>query len=303
MAQTPPVKKQKLSNKVVFASYYLDDFDFATANKSFERVQNVLSKIPPGFSIQKLREAYKAIPTQPPWPFVLPYMYGHITNNSTAFQGEGYYNYVLGYPKNQANPAKLVLRLGYYDKQKVKDYLQKAREQKSKSSAQTVIGIKHMQLGSIDLDIVFSGVLIVDNTTKAAIISPMSGTWFEIMQQYIKTQKPDIPPCDKDDLMNALNIMNIICTSHAIQQLNTNKAQPEIGVMTCCETQYKCKYTKASCKGDNVKICESAPKLFPNLEPDLTCMNARLNSTRILNKDPIECFEAIPEILAAKKNS
>lgn len=300
MAQTPPAKKQKLSNKVVFASYYLDDFDFATATKSFERVQNVLSKIPPGFSIQKLREAYKAIPIQPPWPFVLAYMYGHITNNSTAFQGEGYYNYVLGYPKNDTQ-QKLVFRMGYYDESRIEEATKIAKKLKSKSTPQTLIGIKHMQLGSIDLDIVFSGVLIVNE--NEAMISPMSGTWFEIMQQYIKTQKPDIPPCDKDDLMNALNIMNIICTSHAIQQLNTTKAQPEIGVMTCCETEYKCKYTKASCKGDNVKICESAPKLFPNLKPNLTCMNARLNSTRILNKDPIVCFEAIPEILAAKKNS
>lgn len=287
-----PIKRQKISNNVVFASYYLKDFNFETARKKIQPPDLVQSHILADF--KTLGDAYQNVKKDKPWPFVLPYMYGHITQNSTVFKGPGYYNYVLGY--DNKDKSKLVFRLGYFDQARAEAGLLQAQKNKSKSSAQTVIGIKHMQLGSIDLDIVFAGVLIIKD--KSAMISPMSGTWLDIMQKYI-TKQPAVPNCEKKDLVNALNIMNIICTAYAIDTLG-NKQPNDVIMQTCCggETSYKCKYTKASCKADQVKVCESLPMKFPQLTPDLKCMNARLND----ETEPFECFHDIPEIIEFRKN-
>lgn len=300
MAQAP-VKRQKTSgNKVVFASYVLDDFNFDKAKEEFKTTAS-LENVPDTF--EPFRKAYKQVSNDKPWPFVLPYMYGHITDNSTGFKGPGYYNYVLGY--HNEKPGKLVLRIGYYDEQAAQTALVEASKVKSKSSAQTVIGIKHMQLGSIDLDIVFAGVLIVEENNNA-IVSPMSGTWLEIMQKYIQQNNmAGITQCEAKDLMNALNIMNIICTSHAISQLSKQepKQDPEVTVMSCCEKTYTCKYAKLACKPPTDKICQSISKQFPTLSPDLKCANARLDANQRKNETPIECFKDIPEIIASKKKS
>lgn len=298
--QPPPAKKPKLLNKVIFTSYYLPDFTFEAAQQTFSFQDLSYKPLP---ELSQLRKAYSAISKEKPWPFVLPYMYRHISNSSTGFKEDGYYNYVLGYPKDQSNNNMLVLRMGHYDPQAVDQASAKSKAQnaKSKSAPQTLVGIKHMQLGSIDLDIVFAGVLIISQ--NKAMVSPMSGTWFEIMQQYLK----ESGSADNADLMNALNIMNIICTSHAVKTLQRNPPEPVVTIMSCCEKTFTCKYTKASCKPPQDKVCQSVSKPFPNLaaDPDLTCAYARLDINNMANSDPkpIECFHNIPEILAKKPNN
>jgi hypothetical protein len=126
-----------------------------------------------------------------------------------------YYNYVLGY----SNENKLLLRLGEfkntcenfsYEMQQYMNFILQNRLKDGKYrtvSYESYYGLKHIQLASDDIKILFSGILVVKGLDIT--ISPMSGTWVKNMEQISSN-------CH---LINALNILNILCIKYAFKKI------------------------------------------------------------------------------------
>jgi hypothetical protein len=94
------------------------------------------------------------------------------------------YNYVIGKSKPAYKDAPylentILMRVGKFDDSSffelIKCYVNS--NAKSTASQESICGIKHIQMASIDMEILFSGVLIIDNGN--IIITPMSGTFIE----------------------------------------------------------------------------------------------------------------------------
>lgn len=257
---------------ITIISYVVPSFNFEDAVKQFKNElekHTVLFQILEKLTAKKktglfeiLKTAFGTVCTAPKWSFILPYMNRHISNTSSGYRGNGLYNYVLGYQEE-----KLVLRVGKYE-----NNFDRGQTTKRSSGPQTVIGIKHMQLACTQFKVMFSGVLDLydkDNITYARV-SPMSGTWKSIMDEIID----EIKNTDVDDtsLQNALNIMNIICTSYAIHLLSENPDKNLANNEEC--PVILCKYPKKEEKKDEIKILNIKYDIFPRgIKLDLTCLN------------------------------
>ena len=90
------------------------------------------------------------------------------------------YNYVIGRSKisKHLNHIRIFMRLGKFDDNSFFD-LVSCYVNKITSTAQqeSLCGIKHIQMASTDMEILFSGVIIIE--TENIIITPMSGTFID----------------------------------------------------------------------------------------------------------------------------
>lgn len=180
----------------------------------FIKVENIKKNTPSNASFMNSKVFSEKIKRKTMYPNMTDYM-----KTNTLFPEKPhtsndllYYNYVLGYLDN----GRLILRVGLFDNceenytKELKQYTDfilnnlTTKGQYRTVSYETYYGLKHVQLAGNDLKVLFSGILQLNK--DGIIISPMSGTWLENMQQLL------VEECEKIDLLNALNVLNIMCT-------------------------------------------------------------------------------------------
>lgn len=162
-----------------------------------------------------------------------------------------YFNFIFGGLSGQA--SKLAMRLGRFDENSFdtlqRYYINYFDEKKRalvgtkkplssitvpRSGEETCSGIKHAQLRSLDMNILFSGVMVIRNGGEGhrnIFFTPMSGTFAEQIAGFLKVEPKHIASImsrDDNDSQKQqivdLNVLNIVCASFAFQQIINNKS-------------------------------------------------------------------------------
>lgn len=139
-----------------------------------------------------------------------------------------YYNYVIGTYKEHLHEHRrvhdgLVFRVGKYDPST------KKLVGKESWQVETRMGVKHLQLFSVDLNVLFSGVIIND-PVEGLFISPSSGTWAKKKQSIL--EKLSLVVTDNTDIL--LDILNMLVTRKVIMEMASRggKARPKKALST-----------------------------------------------------------------------
>lgn len=152
------------------------------------------------------------------------------------------YNYVIGKSKNL--PNIMMMRVGEFDYETslfdlVSCYV---RNPKSTATQESMCGIKHIQMASTDMEILFSGVLIIEK--KNVVITPMSGTFIENVLENIKKNTPLYTGCiecalDPKSPENIGELMNKTLTGCTIRSTKkdtaTKKTTTTLTTYTCSD--------------------------------------------------------------------
>jgi hypothetical protein len=241
-----------------------------------------------------------------------------------------YFNYIIG-----INPIsrQLYLRAGVLDDKSIIEFFS---TNNAINQIETYFGIKHLNLCSSDLVILFSGILIVDKNKKV-IITPSSGSWANNMYLLIhpnKTFQDESESKKKinytevdtflrsgnnlEDLKN-LNCLNIIATSYA---LKNSDSSVKIDYENTCFTDYFAKrrsnarqkciedipFLKSKSKKLKDKVLQELKKIIKPVEFklsifDLLVNKAALSRTELLKHLAVENIKDDNPIIIEIKNN
>jgi hypothetical protein len=327
---------------IKFISYEIPEFTFDEALAhaiNHTKLNPIIQEKATAFYLNSKNYKYKFNITKSPKNFSASYMYGRCKSETIGFKDnkcDSYYNYVIGYMK--CDPGKLILRTGFYDteaavaavnaavavvkaknKKTTNESVKKKAATKAASNLQSNSGIKHLHLACVDLNIVFSGVMIVkyNNSNYNAYLTPMSGTWNDIMDIIVKEKNNNI---EKNLLKKSLNLINIICSSYAIYKAQQSSVRQSGQQQNCIQQPYKklklegcqeecqegqknvyflCKYAKATGLPECQKKLTSIFMKIPiNINIDYNCLSSYLNGTQTDET----CYSDIPKLLNNLRN-
>lgn len=124
-----------------------------------------------------------------------------------------YYNYVAGIYRHSGKEF-VAFRTGRYDESKL------GREgSKASWQVETQMGIKHRQLVSTDISLLFSGVLI--SGPEGVVVSPISGTWLARKAVLLGQMHQHDSSTPKNTLDAWLDLVNVMYTQNLLRKMSS----------------------------------------------------------------------------------
>lgn len=152
------------------------------------------------------------------------------------------YNYVIGISKDitQFPDPRMLMRLGKFNEDSFFDlvscYVNKVT---STATQESICGIKHIQMASVDMEILFSGVLLIDR--GHIIITPMSGTYIDNVLSTLKENPDKYSECiECVSIANKPENLGKLMKGTLEENLDCKYDKKDTGSRKRIPAQYKC---------------------------------------------------------------